>query len=71
MARVVALEWEDVVDRDETGAIVDIKYICPNCNSRTGNIILIGASDLYKIDNGFETDQECEICGESLTIECR
>lgn len=71
MARVVASSWEEVGSRDETGPIVNISYTCPKCNMNTGNIILISARGLNKIDSGFETDQDCEICGKSLTIECR
>lgn len=68
--RTSATRWEVVV-RDETGAMVNIDYICPHCHFATGNFISIGANDISKIDDDWETDQRCEICGEDVTIECR
>jgi hypothetical protein len=69
--RTIAINWVEVVKRDETGAIVNIDYSCPYCHCDTGELILIGASNVDKIDNGFETDQVCGICGKDVTIECR
>ena len=61
--RTIAINWVEVVKRDETGAIVNIDYSCPYCHCDTGELILIGAI--------IETDQVCGICGKDVTIECR
>lgn len=68
--RTIATSWE-VTIRDETGAMVNIGYTCPYCHYDTGELISIGAGDRDKIDSGFETDQECSICGEAIIVECR
>ena len=39
--RVTADKWE-IISRDDTGAMVNIDYICPHCHLPTGNFILIG-----------------------------
>lgn len=67
--RVTATKWE-VVGRDETGAMVNIDYVCPYCGFATGNLISIGASNVDKIDSTWETDQVCEVCDKPLIIEC-
>ena len=64
-----ATNWEVVV-RDETGAMVNIDYVCPHCGYSTGNLISIGASNLWYLDGSWETDQECEVCGKAVTIGC-
>ena len=58
--RVKADKWE-IINRDDTGAMVNIDYICPNCHFPTGNFILIGKQNVNKIDEFWETDQVCEI----------
>lgn len=68
--RTIATKWEVIV-KDETGAMVNIDYSCPYCHYNTGELIVIGASDVEKIDSCFETDQVCGICGKDLIIECR
>lgn len=67
--RVTATSWE-VIARDETGAIVNIDYVCPYCNYSTGDVISIGASNVDKIDSDWETDQVCVICNKPVIIEC-
>jgi hypothetical protein len=68
--RTIATNWE-VISRDETGAMVNIDYTCPHCHFDTGEMILIGAGNVDKIDSGFETDQVCSVCDEGIIIECR
>ena len=67
--RCTATNWT-VVTKDATGAFVSISFSCPYCHFDTGELILIGASNLDKIDSSFETDQVCEICGKDVIIEC-
>lgn len=67
--RTTATNWEVIV-RDETGAMVNIDYVCPHCGYSTGELISIGASGVDCLDGAWETDQECGICGESVTIVC-
>jgi len=69
--RTIATNWLLVGDKDETGALVNIDYTCPYCHYSTGEMIFIGASNVDKIDYGFETDQICGICGKNIIIECR
>ena len=68
--RVTATNWE-VIGKDETGAMVNIDYTCPYCHYATGELISIGASNVGKVDSGFETDQVCGICDKDVIIECR
>ena len=68
--RTIATNWE-VFSKDETGALVNINYTCPNCNFATGDMILIGAGNVDKVDRSFETDQVCGICNKEVIIECR
>lgn len=68
--RTIATSWEVIV-RDETGAMVNIDYVCPYCGYATGELISIGASNVDKIDGAFETDQVCGICNKKIIIECR
>jgi len=68
--RTIATNWV-VVSKDETGAFVNIDYTCPYCHYDTGELILIGADNVDKIDSSFETDQVCGVCGEAVIIECR
>ena len=67
--RTTATSWE-IVTRDNTGAMVNIDYICPHCGFSTGNFILVGASNVDKLDGPWETDQICEVCDKEVTIEC-
>lgn len=67
--RTTATNWEVIV-RDETRAMVNIDYVCPHCGYSTGELISIGASGVDCLDGSWETDQECGICGESVTIVC-
>ncbi len=64
-----ATNWEIVV-RDESGAMVNIDYVCPHCKTSTGNFISIGASSVDCLDGSWETDQTCEVCGKEVTIAC-
>ena len=68
--RTISTMWE-IMSKDDTGALINIDYICPYCDSSTGEIILVGADNVDKIDNGFETDQVCGNCYKDLIIECR
>jgi hypothetical protein len=61
--RAVATKWELVCDADETGALVNLDYKCPYCRYDIFKMIFIGASNVDKIDGGFETDQVCDVCG--------
>ena len=67
--RTTATNWE-VISRDDSGAMVNINYVCPHCGLSTGNLILIGAGNVGCLDGSWETDQECDICGGSVTIAC-
>ena len=69
--RTIATNWVVVGGKDETGAMVNIDYMCPYCHYDTGELIFIGAGNVDKIDSGFETDQVCGICGKDIIIECR
>lgn len=71
MKSTIATKWDLPVGKDETGALVQIDFICPYCHFNDNQMILIGATNLDKIDNGFETDQVCGICGKKVIIECR
>ena len=68
--RTTATNWE-IVTRDESGAMVNIDYVCPNCGYSTGVFISVGASGLSCLDGGWETDQVCTICNKNVIIECR
>ena len=68
--RTTATNWE-VISRSDEGAMVNIDYVCPHCGYATGELILVGASGVRHLDSSWETDQECPICGESVTIGCR
>ena len=64
-----ATNW-DVIGRDATGAMVNIDYVCPYCGYSTGELISIGADKVDALDGSWATDQECGICGKTVTIEC-
>lgn len=68
--RTTATDWEMIV-RDETGAMVNVDYICPHCGLVAGNLISIGAADASKLEDDWETDQVCEVCGGEVTVECK
>ena len=68
--RTIATKW-DLFSRDETGGLGFLDYTCPYCHWDNDETILIGAGNLDKIDNDFETDQVCAICGKDVIIECR
>lgn len=68
--RTTATNWV-VISKDETGAFVNIDYVCPHCHFATGELILVGAGNVDKIDRGFETDQVCGICDNDVIIVCR
>ncbi len=68
--RTIATNWV-VISKDETGAIVNIDYTCPFCHFATGELILIGAGNVDKVDSGFETEQVCGTCDKDVIIECR
>lgn len=68
--KAIATSWT-VDTKDETGAFVSLHYTCPHCHYANSELILIGASNIDKIDNGFETDHVCGICGKDVIIECR
>lgn len=67
--RTTATSWE-IIGRDNTGAMVNINYVCPHCGFSTGNLISIGAENVDKLDGSWETDQICEVCDKNVTIEC-
>lgn len=68
--RTVATNW-DLVAKNESGASIDLSYICPYCHFEAGDIIFIGSSNVDKIEGDFETDQVCDICGRNVIVECR
>lgn len=68
--RTTATNWE-VVTRDESGAMVNIDYVCPHCGYSTGVFISVGASGVGHLDGSWETDQVCTICNKNVIIECR
>ena len=65
----IATNWE-IITRDETGATVNIDYVCPHCGFSTGEFILVGASNVDCLDGSWETDQICPICEKKVTIQC-
>lgn len=67
--RTTATNWEVIV-RDETGAMVNIDYVCPHCGYSTGELISIGASGVDCLDGPWETDHKCGICCKSVIIAC-
>ena len=67
--RTTATSWE-IITRGEDGAMVNIDYVCPHCGSATGELILVGAGDVDRLDGAWETDQICTICDVEVTIEC-
>ena len=67
--RVSATSWEVIV-KDESGAMVNIDYVCPHCGYETGELISIGASNVDCLDGLWETEQVCEICNKEVTIVC-
>lgn len=68
--RTSTTDWS-IIERNKTGAMIDLGYICPHCKLENGGVIFIGVDNVDTIDNGFETDQECDFCGESIIVECR
>lgn len=68
--RTRATSWELVVGKDETGAMVSIDYKCPYCGYDAGELIFVGASNVDKLDNSWETDQTCPICYKKVIVEC-
>jgi rubredoxin len=68
--RTIAKSYK-VNDRDDTGVFVDLDFTCPHCDFENSKFILIGAKDFDKIDNDFETDQECQYCKKEIIVECR
>ena len=69
--RVTADSWSEMTGRDETGAIIDIKFTCPYCDSTNYANFFVRPSNFGIIDSGFETDQECDDCGKKVIVECR
>ena len=67
--RTTATNWEVVV-RDESGAMVNIDYVCPHCGCASGAFISIGASGVSCLDGSWETDQVCEVCDQDIIIVC-
>ena len=67
--KTTATNWEVIV-RDETGAMVNIDYICPHCGYSTGEFISIGSGGVDYLDGSWETDQVCTICNKPVTIVC-
>lgn len=67
--KTTATNWEVIV-RDETGAMVNIDYICPHCGYSTGELISIGSGGVDYLDDSWETDQVCTICNKPVTIVC-
>lgn len=45
--------------------------VCPYCHYDNHELILIGADNIDKIDNNFETDQMCKICRKDVIVESR
>lgn len=71
MAKRTIAKNYDVVGKDATGAFVSLNYNCHYYHYGNYEMIFIGADNLDKIDNDFETDQVCRICGKDVIIECR
>ena len=67
--RTTATSWEIIV-KDESGAMINVNYICPYCGMATGELIQIGAYNLDKLDGSWETDQVCGICDKEIIIVC-
>ena len=68
--RTSTTDWS-IVEKNEKGAMIDLGYTCPHCNLENGGMIFIGSDNVDKIDDGFETDQTCDFCGENIIVECR
>jgi hypothetical protein len=69
MAKRTRATSVDYANKDETGAIMGVKYDCPHCHYATGELIFIGASGATLVGSDFETDQVCGVCNEDVTIE--
>jgi len=67
--KIIATHW-NIIIKDETVSFVIIDYNCPYCHFDTGELILVGAGNLDKINKSFETDQVCSVCGKDVIIEC-
>ncbi|MFJ7727318.1 hypothetical protein ACIQXV_14255 [Neobacillus sp. NPDC097160] len=67
--RTIATNFD--VSKDATGGLVNLNYTCPYCHYENYELIFIGAANMDKLDNDFETDQVCKICGRDVIIECR
>ncbi|WP_407272441.1 hypothetical protein [Radiobacillus sp. PE A8.2] len=68
--RTIAKNWDEV-NKDSTGCFVSVDYTCPHCDYDNYEMILVGADNIDKMDEDFETDQVCKICGEDVIVECR
>ena len=69
MTRVTTSDWE-VISVDSSGGMADIGWTCPHCQNPNGGLIFFSATNV-DVQNCFETDQECEVCGEKVIVECR
>ncbi len=64
MKKVRATRWK--VDSDETGNLIDIDFVCPYCHSATGDYFFCRGY----VSDAFETDRDCPVCGQEVTIVC-
>ena len=65
MSKFYASSWE-VISEDNTGSIVHVKFCCPECGFDTSVLIYTTETNL----TDWETDQQCPVCDEPITIVC-
>lgn len=60
-----ATSWSKIAE-DVDGTILDINFVCPECEYDTGTLNFTSQTGL----SSFEIDVECPVCGASLTVVC-
>jgi len=55
-------------DKDETGGMIKMEWICPYCNFYNPDLIF--SSDLSQLTSDFEVDRDCEYCRKKVTVVC-
>lgn len=66
MKRVRATDVK--VDIDDTGGLISFDWECPYCHMT--NYAFTYSGNVEVVCGDFETDQECDYCGKSATVEC-
>lgn len=56
------------IDVDDTGGLISFDWECPYCHMT--NYAFTFSGNVEALSGDFQTDQECEYCGKSATVEC-